>query len=80
MPVAYDPGWNTSAAALLGVVDEQRKRFSPAPSEALRIPDEMTDAHGGELLAIVPVGQARNRSAGFVLPYFTADFLFFSLR
>ncbi len=71
-----DPCWNALAASLLSITNEEGERLGPATTKTLWIPDEMANAHGGKLLAIVPVGEASDLTSGFVLPDLMANFVF----
>ena len=58
MATGYNPCGDVLAALLLSVADEEWERFGPTAAESFWIPDEVADAHGGEFLAVIPVGEA----------------------
>ncbi len=60
-------------ASLEGKADELGPGFGVGAVVVFGVPDEVADAHGGEFFAFVPVGEAGDFSAGFVLPDFFAD-------
>ena len=54
-------------------IDEFRKTFLERAADAFRVPDEVTDAERGEVLACIPRGQAGQGPVALVLPDFLAD-------
>src|SRR4051812_42332495 len=64
-------------AAAGNEIHQLRKTFVERSFPAFRIPDEVSDAERGEVLARVPGSQAGNSSVAFVLPDFVSDLLRF---
>ena len=53
--------------------DEFWKAFFKRPAHAFGIPNEMTDAKGGEIFAGVPGGQTGDAAIAFILPDLLSD-------
>ncbi len=56
-----------------GEANEIREALLKRAAHVFRVPDEMTNAERGEVLARIPRGQARDGTGAFVLPDFAAD-------
>ena len=54
-------------------VDVERKAFLEMTAHTFRVPNEMADAEGGEVLAGIPGSQPRNSTGTFVFPNPAAD-------
>ena len=64
---ATQPVWRGDALAV-EVGDETGEAFFEAAAAAFGIPDEVADAEGGEVLALIPTGQAIDGARALILP------------